>query len=45
MNRGTEASYGGTDLQRSMELAAEHFAEDPDWQKEAWSRMDPTGLI
>ena len=32
-------------LQRSMKFAAEDFVEDPDWQKEARSRMNPARLI
>jgi hypothetical protein len=32
-------------LQSGMEFTAEHLAEDADWQKEAWSRMDPPRVI
>ena len=32
-------------LQRSMKFAAEDFAEDPDWQKEAGLWMNPARLI
>ena len=32
-------------LQRGMEFPAEYLAEHPDWQEEAWARMNPARMI